>query len=67
MLVSLTDYSFAYDHFQKMRQLPQGKGKIVFTVDIRRIGTNSKVACSARPVVELLIDRHVWKRDVGRG
>ena len=51
-----------YDHFLKTRQLARGEGKIVFSVDIRCIGTSGKTARSARPNVDLLLQRNVWKR-----
>ena len=34
ILVSLTDCSFTYDHFQKTQQLARGERKIVLSVDI---------------------------------
>ena len=67
ILVSSTDCSFAYDHFQKMRHLAQGQEKIELTVDIRCIGISGKVACSTHPKVDLLFHRNVWKRGIGRG
>ena len=67
ILVSLMDCNFAYDHFQKTRQLARGKGKIELTVDIRCIGTYGKTARSARPIGELMLHINVWKRGVGRG
>ena len=47
-----------YDHFQKMRQLAQGEGNIA---DIHCTGRSSKAACGTRPIVDLLLDRYVWK------
>ena len=41
-LVSLMDYSFAYNYFQKTRQLARGEGKITLSVDIRCIGISGK-------------------------
>ena len=67
--VTLTDCSFVYDHFQKTRQLARGagEGKIEFSVDIRCIGTSGKTARSARPKVDLLPHRNIWKRGVAPG
>ena len=56
-----------YDHFQKMRQLARGEGKIEFSLDIRCIGTSGKTARSACPKVDLLPNRNVWKRGVAPG
>ena len=56
-----------YDHFQKTRQLARGEGKIEFSVDIRCIGASGKTARSARPKVDLLPHRIVWKRGVAPG
>ena len=53
-----------YDHFQKTQQLARGEGKIEFSVDICSIGTSGKTARSARPKVDLLAHRNVWKRGV---
>ena len=62
ILLFLTKYSFVYNHFQKMRQLPRGEGKIELTADIHCIMTSGKVACSVHPIVDLLFHRNVWKR-----
>ena len=67
ILLSLTDCSFAYDHFQNTQQLTRGEGKIAFSVDIRCIGISGKAACSACPKVDLLLHRNVWKGGIGRG
>ena len=56
--------SFVYDHFQKMRQLAQGEGKIELSVDIRCIGTSDKMACSAHSELDLLPHRNVCKGGV---
>ena len=37
---------------------------LIFIVYIR---TSSKAACSARPIVDLLLHRNVWKRGVAWG
>ena len=65
--MSLTDYSFVYHHFQKMRQLALGEGKSGFSVDIRCIGTSGKTARSVHPKVDLLPHRNVWKRGAAPG
>lgn len=67
ILVSLTNCSFTYDHFQKMQQLARGERKIVLSVDIRCIGTSGKTACSARLKVDLLYHINVRNRGIGRG
>ena len=63
----MTSCSFAYDHFQKTRQLACGAGKIELTVDIRCIGTSGKTARSARPKLDLLPHRNIWKEGVDPG
>ena len=62
ILVSLTDCSFTYDHFQKTQQLAQGQGKIEVPVNICCIGISGKAARSVCPKVDLLLHRNVWKR-----
>ena len=47
VFVSLTDYNFAYDHFQETQQLAQREGEmVIFIVDIRCHACNSIIACN---------------------
>ena len=65
--MSLTDYSFAHNHFQKTQQLARSEGKMILSVDICCIGTSSKTARSAHSKVDPLSHRNVWKRGVAPG